>query len=213
LIGITQQANGLPPTATVREVLAFIVALHDNRGDVDSLLDRFGLTALARRQAGGLSGGEQRRLSVALAFAGDPKLVVLDEPTTGLDVEARRALWDAVKQSWEAGTTVLLTTHYLQEAEALAHRAIVISKGRILADDTMANVRASTGARRVSFTSDELPAGIAGATVSGNRYSIVTSDPDATVRELFERNVAYRDLEVTMPSLEDAFLNIVENAS
>jgi ABC-2 type transport system ATP-binding protein len=212
-IGITQQGNGFPPSATVREIVAYIAALYGDRTEARELMDRFGLTHLARRQAGGLSGGEQRRLSVALAFAGDPKLVMLDEPTTGLDVEARRTLWDAVKRSWQSGTTVLLTTHYLQEAEALANRAIVISEGKLLADESMSAIRGRAGARRVSFTSDTTPIRIAGATVSGNRYSIITTDPDAMVRELFERNVPYRDLEVTLPSLEDIFLNIVERAS
>jgi ABC-2 type transport system ATP-binding protein len=213
MIGVTQQRTGFPPTATVREVMSYIAALHDDRSRPESLLDRFGLASIARRQAGDLSGGEQRRLSVALAFVGAPKLVVLDEPTTSLDVEARRALWDALKAAWAAGTTILLTTHYLQEAEALANRAIVISRGRLLADASISAIRAGAGARRVSFTSDTVPLGFAGASVSQDRYSVLTTDADATVRELFERNVAYRDLEVSMPSLEDIFLNMVSKAS
>lgn len=212
-IGLTQQSSGLPPIPTVSELLAYVAALHGDRVTVDELLQRFALTDLARRQTGGLSGGEQRRVAVALAFAGNPELVILDEPTTGLDVESRNALWDSVKAAQAKGTTILLTTHYMQEAEAIADRAIVMARGKIIADAEMTSIRSGIGARRVSFTSDALDIALPGATISGNRYSIITPDPDSTVRELVERNVLYRDLEVSVPSLEDAFLTLVGRSS
>src|SRR5690606_20634698 len=113
--------------------------------------EQFGLTELLRRQAGSLSGGQKRRLSVALAFAGTPELVLLDEPTTGLDVDGRRALWDAIRAQHDAGVTVVVTSHYLEEIEALAERVIVIGEGRVLADDRLDAVLSHVGRSRVAM--------------------------------------------------------------
>ena len=121
------------------------------RSTASELLDRFGLADLVRRQTGGLSGGQKRRLAVALAFVGRPRLVFLDEPTTGLDVEARHALWDGIRAFHADGGTVLLTSHYLEEIEALAQRVVVLGGGRVLADDTVDAVRGLVGVRRVSL--------------------------------------------------------------
>ena len=212
-IGVTQQSNGTPATATVSEVISYVAALHGDPVPLATLIGTFGLNRVARRQVGGLSGGEQRCLSMALTFAGKPELVLLDEPTTGLDVESRRTVWEAIEQSGKSGTTIVLTTHYLQEAEALAGRAIVISSGRLLVDSSIASIRADAGSRKVSFTSDSVPMGLTNIAASGSRYSVITSDPDATVRELFERAIPYRDLEITTPSLEDVFLKLVRSAA
>jgi ABC-2 type transport system ATP-binding protein len=211
-LGATLQESSLPATLRVSEVLAYVASHYENAVAPAEIADRFGLTKNLRRQVGGLSGGESRQLTLALAFVGDPDLVFLDEPTTSLDVEARRRTWDAIRAATRAGTTVFLTTHNLQEAEALASRAMVISQGRLLKDAPVAEIRSSTAARMVSFTSDGVPYPLERATVNGNRYSILTDDPDSFVRELIQRDVQYRDLEVNMPSLEDAFLNIVEHA-
>ena len=212
-IGVTQQSNGTPATATVSEVIAYVAALHGNPVPLATLIGTFGLGRVARRQVGGLSGGEQRCLSMALTFAGKPELVLLDEPTTGLDVESRRTVWEAIRQSGKSGTTIVLTTHYLQEAEALANRAIVISCGRLLVDGSIAVIRGNAAARKVSFTSDCVPRGLANVAAAGSRYSVITSDPDATVRELFERAIPYRDLEITTPSLEDVFVKLIASAA
>jgi ABC-2 type transport system ATP-binding protein len=131
--GATPQGMGFPPTLRVREILDFTCAHYVQPVDVDTLLDRFELAELAHRQTGGLSGGETRRLAVAVAFAGSPSLAVLDEPTTGLDVESRRAVWDEVRAFASHGGAVLLTTHSLEEARALADRVVVIAHGRIVA--------------------------------------------------------------------------------
>ena len=211
-IGVLLQESGLPATVRVSEVLAYVASQYDNPVSSSTLVERFNLANVIRRQIGGLSGGERRRLSLTLAFVGNPKLVFLDEPTTGLDVESRRAVWDAIRQSSESGTTVFLTTHNLVEAETLTSRAMVISKGRLLTDSSMAAIRRSTNARQISFTSDVPPEGFSQMTRTGNRYTIVSDDPDTVVRELVRDNIPYRDLEVVVPSLEDIFLNIVEKS-
>ncbi len=213
LIGMIPQDSGFPATSTVRELLGYARAQYRNAAPADELLERFGLTALRKRQTGGLSGGERRRLGIALAFAGRPKLVFLDEPTTGLDVESRRAVWDAVSQASAGGTAVLLTTHNLQEAEALASRAIVISQGTVLADDAVSAIRAGVRTRRITLTSDVPPLGAVRVAARGNRYSFVTADSDEAVRELVRHDVPFRDLEVSAVSLEEAFLQIVGQRS
>ena len=133
-LGTTPQETGLPASLKVREVVEFVGAHYPHPIPTAELLDTFGLTALAGRQTGGMSGGEKRRLAVALAVVGRPDLVLLDEPTTGLDVDARRILWDTLRAFHAAGTTVVVTSHYLEEIEALAERVVVVDHGRVLAD-------------------------------------------------------------------------------
>jgi ABC-2 type transport system ATP-binding protein len=133
-IGVTPQECGFPPTLRVREIVDFVRAHFADPVPAAELLERFGLAAVGARQAGGLSGGGRRRLSVALAFAGRPRAVFLDEPTAGLDVEARRALWAEVSRYAEGGGTVLLTTHHLEEAQALASRVVLLASGRVVAE-------------------------------------------------------------------------------
>ena len=172
-LGVTPQETGLPPTLRVGEVVDFVSAHYSNPVPRAELLDRFGLTDLARRQTGGLSGGQKRRLAVALAFVGRPQLVILDEPTTGLDVEARHSLWDAIRAFHDDGGTVLLSSHYLEEIEALAQRVVVLGEGRVLADDTVAAVRDMVGVRRVSLVA----ARAAGAARRGRRRARATGVP------------------------------------
>jgi len=175
------------------------------------LLDRFGLSDLVKRQTGGLSGGQKRRVAVALAFVGRPRIVFLDEPTTGLDVEARRALWDGVRAFHADGGTVVLTSHYLEEIEALAERVVVIGGGRVLADDTVDAVRGLVAIRRVSLSSavplPDLP-GLVGTERDGDRLHLLTPDADGLVRDLVAKDVPFTDLEVRPTSLEEAFLTV-----
>ena len=133
-IGVTPQDAGFPPTLRVHEIVDLVLAHFAMPVPTAELLARFGLADCRRRQAGGLSGGERRRLSVALAFAGRPLAVFLDEPTTGLDVEARRSLWRELQEYAATGGTILLTTHHLEEAEALATRVALLARGRIAAE-------------------------------------------------------------------------------
>ncbi|HLU73342.1 MAG TPA: ABC transporter ATP-binding protein [Nonomuraea sp.] len=209
-IGVTPQETGLPEVLRVGEIVDFVSAHFPRPVPAAELLDRFGLGDLVKRQIGGLSGGQKRRLAVALAFAGDPELVFLDEPTTGLDVEARRALWDGIKAFHEGGGTVVLTSHYLEEIEALAERVVVVGQGRVLADDTVAAVRDVVGARRVSFDAGELPElpGVVAVQREGERVHLVTADPDRLVVELVRSGTPFSGLEIRPTSLEEAFLTI-----
>ena len=133
-VGVTPQESGFPPTLRVREIVELVRAHFPCAVPTDELLGRFRLDTIARRQAGGLSGGERRRLSVALAFAGDPAAIFLDEPTAGLDVESRRSVWAEINRYSADGGTVLLTTHYLEEAERLAGRIVLLAQGRVVAE-------------------------------------------------------------------------------
>jgi ABC-2 type transport system ATP-binding protein len=148
-VGATPQETGFPDNLTVREVVDLVRAHYSSPAATPALLERFGLSGLAGRRAGGLSGGQARRLAVALAFAGQPRLVVLDEPTTGLDVESRHRLWEVVRSFVADGGSVLLTTHYLEEAQALASRVAVIAAGSIAAQGSMDDITARAGLSRV----------------------------------------------------------------
>ncbi|WP_262283370.1 ABC transporter ATP-binding protein [Micromonospora sp. MA102] len=209
-LGVTPQETGLPGTLRVGEVVDFVSAHFPDPVPRGELLDRFGLSDQVRRQTGGLSGGQRRRLAVALAFVGRPRLVVLDEPTTGLDVEARRTLWEAVRAFHAEGGTVLLSSHYLEEVEALAERVVVIGHGRVLADDSVAAIRGIVGVRRVSLIADDLPPlpGVVAAEHAEGRTHLLTTDADQLVRDLVTAGVAFRDLEVRPTSLEEAFLTL-----
>ena len=140
-IGATPQEMSFPPTLRVAELVDFVRAHYRRPLPAGVLLETFGLADVARRQAGGLSGGQRRRLAASLAFAGDPQLAILDEPTAGLDVEMRRSLWDAIRRHAGRGRAVLLTTHQLEEAEALAHRIVVVARGRVVAEGSAAQIR------------------------------------------------------------------------
>jgi ABC-2 type transport system ATP-binding protein len=207
-IGVTPQETGLPPTLRVGEVIDFVSAHYPDPMPRAELLDRFGLADLARRQTGGLSGGQKRRLAVALAFVGRPQLVFLDEPTTGLDVTARRELWEAIRQFHAEGGTVLLTSHYLEEIEELAQRVVVLGRGRVLADDTVGAIRDLSRVRRVSLVAPDLPdlPGVRGVERVDGVTRLLTTDSDQFVRDLVRSGVAFSDLEIRPTSLEDAFL-------
>jgi ABC-2 type transport system ATP-binding protein len=209
-IGMTPQETGLVPTLRVAECIDYVARHYPDPLPRDEVLARFGLESLARRQTGGLSGGQQRRLAVALAFVGRPRLVFLDEPTTGLDVEIRHALWDAIRAFHAEGGTVLLTSHYLEEVEALAQRVVVIDNGRVLADDTVDAVRGLVGVHRVSLAAMPLPPlpGVVAMSESDGRVHLLTPDADELVRALVRSGVAFRDLAVRPTTLEEAFLHL-----
>ncbi|MFY1673764.1 ABC transporter ATP-binding protein [Plantactinospora sp. WMMB334] len=209
-IGMTPQETGLPPTLRVGEVVDFVAAHYADPVPRAELLGRFGLDDLVRRQTGGLSGGQKRRLAVALAFVGRPRLVFLDEPTTGLDVTARRELWDGIRQFHADGGTVLLSSHYLEEIEALAHRVVVLGGGRVLADDTVGAVRDLVGVHRVSLVTPELPPlpGVRGLQRIDGVTHLITADADQLVRDLVRSGAPFSGLEIRPTSLEDAFLHI-----
>ncbi|WP_299037634.1 ABC transporter ATP-binding protein [uncultured Pseudokineococcus sp.] len=208
-LGLTPQETGLPPTLRVGEVVDVVAGHFPDPVPTPELLERFGLVELRRRQTGGLSGGQKRRLAVALAFVGRPRLVLLDEPTTGLDVDARHDLWDAVREYHRGGGTVVLTSHYLEEVEALAERVVVVDRGRVLVDGTLEEVRSAVPARRVRLRAASLPElGAERVVVEGDRHEMWTADADALVRRLVASGADFSALEVASPSLEEAFLAV-----
>ena len=209
-IGATPQVSAFPPGLKVREVVAFVAAHYPDPMPAARLCERFGLDGLAGRQVGGLSGGEQRRLGVALALVGRPEVVFLDEPSTGLDVEARRTLWDEIRSFHEAGGTVLLTTHYLEEAEALAERIAVIHRGRLVAEGTRAEITGRIALRRVRFRAAAVPdvEPIARSTFEAGVVTIYSPDADRLVRHLVDTGVEFSELEVLSAGLEEAFVSL-----
>ncbi|GAY09181.1 ABC transporter ATP-binding protein [Pseudonocardia sp. N23] len=214
-LGVTPQETGLPDTLRVGEVLGFVSRHYPQPRPAGEVLEKFGLSGLARRQCGGLSGGQKRRLAVALAFVGDPALVVLDEPTTGLDVEARRALWDGVREFHRGGGTVLLTSHYLDEIEELAQRVVVIGGGKVLTEGDTASIRRVVGLSLVELRARTLPAlpGVVRTETEGERHRLHTPDADQLVRDLVRSGAAFHDLQVRTASLEEAFLTLTEVAA
>lgn len=208
-LGITPQELGFPPTLTVDEIVRFVRGHYARPREVNETLERFRLGDLRRRQAGGLSGGQRRRLSVALAFVGNPSLAVLDEPTTGLDVESRRAVWAAIAEFAAAGCrTVLLTTHNLEEADALARRIVVLSEGSVLADATSNEIKAHVGLRRIRIRPQRLPTlpGVMRASEQDGRLVLYVDDTGVVVRELVRAGADLEELEVLPVSLEEAYI-------
>jgi ABC-2 type transport system ATP-binding protein len=219
-LGIVLQECRMEPALSVRETLELYAGYYPAPRDVGETLRVAGLEARADERAGRLSGGQRRRLDVAVALIGDPELLFLDEPTTGFDPSARRQAWEVVASLRELGKTVFLTTHYMDEAQALADRVAVIVAGRIVAEGTPDEVGGRAhAASRISFRlpagtgREELPAGLAhAAPVTGGALELTAADPVAALHELtswaLERGVEIAGLEVRRPSLEDVYLEL-----
>ena len=213
-LGSTPQETALPETLRVGEVIDYVGAHFADRVPTAELAAEFGLDELLRRQTGSLSGGQKRRLSVALAFVGNPRLVLLDEPTTGLDVDARRTLWDALRRQHDRGATVVVTSHYLEEIEALAERVVVMGQGRILADDTLQGVLSRVGLRLVRLRSLDVAAiaSLDGVVrhEPGDPSTFFVQDSDAFLRALVQSGLPFSDLTVRGATLEEAFLSLTQ---
>jgi ABC-2 type transport system ATP-binding protein len=214
-VGVTLQESGFPDNLTVREVVDLVRVHYPHPAPTRDLLDRFGLTEVAGRRAGGLSGGQTRRLAVALAFAGRPQAVVLDEPTTGLDVEARHRLWEVVRAFVADGGAVLLTTHYLEEAQALASRVVVIAGGELTAQGSIEEIVALAGLSRVRLRAPTLPdlPAVTRVEASNGSYTLYTADPDGLVRALALQGVPFSGLQVERASLEEAVMRLTGGAA
>jgi len=218
-LGCTPQETALPETLKVGEVIDYVGAHFENSVAKTELADEFGLTELLRRQTGALSGGQKRRLSVALAFVGRPKLVLLDEPTTGLDVDGRRTLWEAVKRQHQAGATVVLTSHYLEEIEALAERVIVIDHGRVLVDDDLSTVVGQVGLRMLRLTTpaadavSSLPEVVETRAEDDGSHTFFVRDADLAVVALVKSGIPFSGLSVRGATLEEAFLTLTADSS
>jgi ABC-2 type transport system ATP-binding protein len=217
-IGIVLQASGVEHELTVREAVTIYGASYRDRRPVDEVSELVGLTPQLDQRVGTLSGGQRRRLDLALGIVGRPSLLFLDEPTTGFDPAARRQAWELVRELCSGGTTVLLTTHYLDEAEQLADRVGVLAAGQMVAEGTPEQLTGS-GTTIVRF---DLPPGTsaadlaavlpAGATVGPDRVEVATTAPTSAVHAVtgwaMERGIEIPGLVVTRPSLEDVFLQL-----
>jgi ABC-2 type transport system ATP-binding protein len=201
-VGIVLQSSGMYRHVTVREAVAHWARFYPHPRDVDEVLELAGLTEKRDALSRQLSGGQQRRLDFALALIGDPELIFLDEPTTGFDPAARRAAWDVVRSLQELGKTVLLTTHYLDEAQALCDRVAIVKEGRIVAEGPPAELGASSSRYTVSWRSAE----------TGQLETRESDDPTALLHQLtsaaLARGEALQDLSVARPSLEDVYLEL-----
>ena len=212
-LGSTPQETALPDSLRVGEVIDFVGAHFADRRVTAELAEEFGVGEFLKRQVGSLSGGQKRRLSVALAFVGNPKLVLLDEPTTGLDVDARHSLWAILRAQHERGATVVVTSHYLEEIEALAERVVVMAGGRVVADDSLAGILGRVGLRLVRLETDQPDRVAALEGVShrdGSDYFV--RDSDAFLAALVTSGITFRDLTVRGATLEEAFLSLTEGA-
>jgi ABC-2 type transport system ATP-binding protein len=214
-VGAMLQETKLVPHLQVGELLRFVRGLYPDPMPQEELLDLAGLAEVSKRRLERLSGGQAQRVKFAVAMAGQPRLLVLDEPTAAMDVASRQAFWQAIRAYAEGGRTVLFSTHFLQEADRNADRIVVISRGRVVADGPPAALRGIVHRRTVSVARQRdldwyaLP-GVTGVTVIADRVTLATSDADATVTALAHAD-AVIDLALSGPDLEDAFLAITSD--
>lgn len=211
-LGVMLQASGVPQTLRVRELLTQFRDYYPAPLPMAQVVAAAGLDGLEGRMFGELSGGQQRRVLFGIALAGDPDLLVFDEPTTGLDVEARRGLWATLRDLARSGRGVVLTTHYLEEADALADRVVVIDRGAVIAQGTPAEVKARVPGRRVrAQTSVSLAVasrwpGVARASREGPWLELLAASAEPALRALLDLDPEASEVTVTEPSLEEAFL-------
>jgi ABC-2 type transport system ATP-binding protein len=220
-VGVMLQVGRVPETLTVREHVHLFSSYYGSPVPVDETLAAAGVTEFARRRFGQLSGGQRQRALFALAICGRPDLLVLDEPTVGLDVEARGAFWTGVRGMIARGCSVLLTTHYLEEADAVADRLVILHSGRVIRDGSPQAIKRQIGARKIVCTTSLDPgslraiygvrsvavsAGSDGDTSDGHTVTLLTADAERVVRELLARDPGLRNLEVSGARLDEAFL-------
>jgi ABC-2 type transport system ATP-binding protein len=212
LVSAVMQTGGLLRDLTVGETALYTASLFAQGADVPAALRRAGIAEIADRRVGKCSGGEQQRLRFAMALLSDPELLILDEPTTGMDVEGRREFWGSIRHDADRGRTVLFATHYLEEADAYADRIVLIRKGRIVADGTSAQVKSLASGRTVRATlagaTEEALHAVPGADsieLRGDTVLIHSGDADKVARYLLTETRAH-DLEITSRGLEEAFL-------
>jgi ABC-type multidrug transport system ATPase subunit/peptidoglycan/LPS O-acetylase OafA/YrhL len=219
LIGVMMQEVGLAPELRPRELIDLTTHYYQTPLTVDETLTLTNTTTLADRPYAKLSAGQKRQIQFALAVCGRPSLLFLDEPTVGLDVQAREMLWAALRQLVAQGASIVLTTHYLEEAEALADRVAVLAKGRLIASGTVDDMRALVARRRVrcitNLTADQVREwpGVANVSTDGRYLQIVTVDADAVVRRILQTDAFAHDLEVQRAGLAEAFTELTQEAA
>jgi len=215
----TGSGSGLPPGVRVSGVLELVRRLYRRPAPLEVTVERAGIATLMRRPTNRLSGGEAQRVRFAVAIAGDPELVFLDEPTAAMDVESRRSFWAMMRQFGEEGRTIVFATHHLQEADQIADRVIVINRGTVVANGPGATLKAAVASRQVRFVTahpdermlDQL-AGVTDVVVRGTGVTLISLDADATVTALVHSGLEFCDLEVTGAGLEEAFVALTECA-
>ena len=219
LVSAVLQTGGLLKDITVSETLALTASLFADTRPIDEVMQRAGISEIANRHVGMCSGGQQQRLRFAMALLSDPGLLILDEPTTGMDVEGRRAFWSAIRADAARGRTVLFATHYLDEADEYADRIVLMSRGRIVADGSTAEIKNLVSGRIVRATLPGAdPARLAGlpgvddVEFAGDRISIHTKNSDAVARHLLTETAA-RDVEITSQNLESVFLALTSEGA
>jgi ABC-2 type transport system ATP-binding protein len=219
-IGLVLQSTSLDAQLTVTETLTLFGGLYPGRRRVGEVLDVIDMAADARTRIGALSGGQRRRVDLGIAIIGQPEMLFLDEPTTGLDPEARRRLWSVIENLTAGGTSVLLTTHYLDEAQRLASRVVVLADGRVAADASPDKLRAMGGAPVIRYRlppgAPDLPAGLAEHADEGELTlpsADVTADLALLVGWARGHHVDLTGLEVASPSLEDAYLALTQEGA
>ncbi|HEV8441828.1 MAG TPA: ATP-binding cassette domain-containing protein [Steroidobacteraceae bacterium] len=218
-LGVMMQDVELPKELKVRELIALSASYYDDPMSVEEALKRAGIEALADRRYGKLSGGQKRQTQFAMAICGRPRVLFLDEPTVGLDVKMREAVWASVKRLLADGCSIVLTTHYLEEAEALADRITVITKGRVIASGSVDDMRAMVARRQIScettLAAEEVRAwpGVVDAQRSHDRLQITATDAEGVVRRLLAADAALLRLEVRQAGLNEAFNELTKEAA
>ncbi|HZQ15642.1 MAG TPA: ABC transporter ATP-binding protein [Gaiellaceae bacterium] len=214
-VGAMLQTGGLLRQLTVRELVTMMAALYPQPLDVDETLEVARVADLAGRRTEKLSGGETQRVRFAIALVPDPDLLVLDEPTVGMDVETRHAFWTTVRDIAARGKTVLFATHYLEEADAHADRAVLMARGSVVADGPTTEIKAMVGSRTIRATLPDAPPerlralpGVTRVERRGDAVVLVCDDSDAAIRALLAREPAVRDIEIRGAGLEEAFLRL-----
>jgi ABC-2 type transport system ATP-binding protein len=217
-IGVMLQSANLPPTLKVRELLRVTTSYYPRPRPVAECAALAGITDLLERRYVALSGGQQRRVQFAMALAGHPELLFLDEPTVGMDITSRQALWAAIRSLVKGGASVVLTTHYLEEAEALADRVCVIAKGRVVTEGTVDALRAHVAIRRIRCITSVSAETVAAwpevdtASLQQDRLVIATTQAEAVVRRLLATDAALAELEVQRAGLAEAFTEITRES-
>ncbi|MFI6481547.1 ATP-binding cassette domain-containing protein [Nonomuraea sp. NPDC050663] len=214
-VGVLLQEAGLPEDVRVSELVETVAGMYAKPLPAVQTMRAAGVEQLAGKRIGQLSGGQRQRVRFALALAGDPKLLVLDEPTVGLDVDSRRSLWHHVRERVDAGCTVVFATHYLTEADDYADRVVLLSEGKIVADGPVEQIKALVGGLEVRFTMkdadpsrlESLP-GVRQVHIDGPAVTLRTSDSDATLRALFLDLHEIKDVRTAVPDLESAFVSL-----
>jgi ABC-2 type transport system ATP-binding protein len=216
-IGIMMQEVALSMVMRPRELIAQVASYYPTPYDTDAVIKRLSLEKLADRPYGKLSGGQKRQVQFGMAICGRPELLFLDEPSVGLDLQAREALWTVLRELLHEGCSIVLTTHYLEEAEALADRVAVVAHGRLVAGGTVDEIRAYVSSKNILCRST-LAAGVIRSwpeveklTEESGRQQIVTRDAEAVLRRLLAADAAVQDIEVRRAGLAEAFAEITSN--